>query len=629
MTTWHEFYNKNGHGPEWPYSVRYGEEQEINSDVLIIGGGISGCWAAISAARKGVRVALVEKGATIRSGAGGPGCDHWCDVPANPLSKVDPDEWAQRVSSMPYACGIGRQIQCRENYDTLLELENMGGKIRDIDDKHKGVEGRDDATRFMISPRYNADHEHNVVIRVWGTTFKPALKKECQRLGVKIYDRIMVTSLLTKDGLQGTRVVGATGLNSRTGEFMIFRAKSTILATSTGGSLWLLNTELGGYNTFLSRTISGDGTAMAWKAGAEFTMMENTRPLHLGTGFKHEWYTGAGDASYENVPPVDNNSKALPVVPEPGWGKKLNWEIMRTQWDRAREGVMSGEFALPFFGDFPAMKEIERETTWNMMLKEESTTKIIVDTYTQAGFNPSKDQLMMYQLIEGTSPPQWRSNGAGGLMIDWDLKTSLDGLYAAGMQIYSAADHSFAAATGRYAGRKAADFAVRVDEPVIAEDQVRLEKKRIYAPVNRNNGIDWKELHAGISKVMRYFCSEFKTDAILNMGIEGLKNIEENFVPRLFALDPHKLMRTLEDVSMLGHAQLILHSSLARKASSRHLDFHRIDFPEYDPPEWNKFITVKQENGSVVKGEKTFNYAGDLKKNYEASNQDYPGIYKG
>ena len=62
----------------------------------------------------------------------------------------------------------------------------------------------------------------------------------------------------------------------------------------------------------------------------------------------------------------------------------------------------------------------------HMMLKEESTTKIIVDTYTEAGFDPARDQLMMYQLIEGNSPPQWRSNGAGGLMIDWNLKTSLD-----------------------------------------------------------------------------------------------------------------------------------------------------------------------------------------------------------
>ena len=629
MTTWHEYYGKNGHAPAWPYTTKYGEEQEIDTDVLIIGGGISGCWAAISAARMGARVTLVEKGATIRSGQGGPGCDHWCDVPANPLSKVDPDEWAAQLSNRPYACGIGRQIQCRENYDTLLELEKMGGKIRDTDEKHKGIEGRDDATKFMISPRYNMNHEHNVVIRIWGTTFKPALKKECQRLGVKIFDRIMVTSLLTKDGLQGERVTGATGINSRTGEFMIFRSKATVVATATGGSLWLLNTELGGYNSFMSRAISGDGTAMAWRAGAEFTMMESTQSLRLGTGFKHEWYTGAGDASYENVPSVDNNGKELPVVTEPGWGKKINFEIMRTQWDRVREGLMSGEFELPFYGDFPAMKDIERETTWNMMLKEESTTKIIVDTYTESGFDPARDQLMMYQLIEGNSPPQWRSTGAGGLMIDWDLKTSLDGLYAAGMQIYSPADHSFAAATGRYAGRKAADYAMNIDDSVIIRDQVLMEKKRVYAPTNRKNGIDWKELHAAISKVMRYFCSEFKTEAILKMGLGSLKNIEENYVPNLFALDPHKLMRSLEDLSMLNHAQLVLESSLVRKASSRQLDFHRIDFQEYDPPEWNKFITIKQDNGNIVTGEKSFDYAGDLKSNYEKNNRDYTGVYEG
>jgi thioredoxin reductase len=47
--------------PEWPYAIRYDQEQQIETDVLVIGGGIAGCWAAISAARKGVRVALVER----------------------------------------------------------------------------------------------------------------------------------------------------------------------------------------------------------------------------------------------------------------------------------------------------------------------------------------------------------------------------------------------------------------------------------------------------------------------------------------------------------------------------------------------------------------------------------------
>jgi len=57
--------------PEWPYTIRYGKEKEVVADVLVLGRGISGCFAAIAAARNGARVAIVEKEATIRSGAGG------------------------------------------------------------------------------------------------------------------------------------------------------------------------------------------------------------------------------------------------------------------------------------------------------------------------------------------------------------------------------------------------------------------------------------------------------------------------------------------------------------------------------------------------------------------------------
>src|SRR5512141_1061252 len=134
MGNWHE-YAAAGESIEWPYPIRYQNERMIETDVLVIGGGIAGCWAAISAARKGATVAVVEKSATVRSGAGGPGCDHWCETAANPLSKVNPDEWAQRLASGNggYGNGVGREIQCRENYDTLLEMEQMGGKIRDTE----------------------------------------------------------------------------------------------------------------------------------------------------------------------------------------------------------------------------------------------------------------------------------------------------------------------------------------------------------------------------------------------------------------------------------------------------------------------------------------------------------------
>jgi succinate dehydrogenase/fumarate reductase flavoprotein subunit len=87
-------------------------------------------------------------------------------------------------------------------------------------------------------------------------------------------------------------------------------------------------------------------------------------------------------------------------------------------------------------------------------------------------------------------------------------------------------------------------------------------------------------------------------------------------------------MRSIEDLSLLTHAQVILHASLARQASSRVLNFFRIDYPQIDPPEWNKFVTVKLENNQVKAGSLPIKHYGDMKANYEAHNKDYNGIFK-
>ena len=645
MATWHEHFLNEGQPPEWPYPIRFGQEREIDTDVLVIGGGIAGCWAAISAARQGVRVALVEKGDVERSGSGGPGCDHWCNAPANPLSRVDPDEWAVRMADQPYSNGIGVQIQCRENYDTLLEMEQMGGKIRDTEDEYVGAEGRDEKSKFMISPRYGVspsyapdphigepgfnppEKRNNVVIRVWGSTFKPLLKKECKRLGVQIFDRVMGTSLLNENGVQGARVVGATGLNSRTGEFLIFRAKAVILAASGAGSMWLMSMEHGGYSNMHSRNDSGDGTVMAWKAGASLTMMERTGTIGIATGLKHKWYTGAGDASYENVPIVDANGKRIPY-PIQGWEDAGAMAPTAETTEKIHQAVLNGEYELPFYGDFPAMSEVERRTTWNLMLGEESTTKILVNTMKDGGFDLGRDQLLSYKFIEGQSLPQWRDAGyGGGLLVDWNLKTTVDGLYAAGTQTFSPEDHSYCAATGRYAGRKAAAYIKEVGEGQVSRDQIEKEKNRILVPTKRTGGIEWKELHNGLTRAMQYFVSEFKTERLLKMGLEEIGRIEAEAVPRLFAIDPHKLMRSVEDLSMIEHAKIIIQAMLTRKASSRSLGLNRIDYPEMDPPEWNKFLTIKQLSGEIKFGELPQRFYGNMKEQYEAHNKDYTGVY--
>ncbi len=641
MTKWHDYLNSEGKAPPWPYRVDYDKEREVEADVLVIGGGIAGCWAAITAARNGARVIIAEKANTTRSGSGGPGCDHWCQCPANPHSKVDPDEWAKVCAThpgtmsavpkstldYPYGNGMGAQITCRESYDTLLEMEQMGGQIRDVNDEYVGAEGRYD-DKFMFSPRTSPEHSMELVIRIWGANWKPLLRKECQRLGVQIFDRVMVTSLLNEGGVQGNKVVGATGFNSRTGEFLIFKAKATILAAAGDFYMWMLDTEHAGSKQFRSRTATGDGVYMTWKAGADLVLMEKTIPLMLGTGYKHTWYGGAGDASYENVPLVDATGKQLPW-PTQGWKDGGEMRPTPQELQAIRQGIMKGEWQLPFYGDFPGMKPLEREITWHMMLANESTTKVITDTYERAGFDPARHLLQNYTFIEGETHSQWRTARGGGPLVDWDMKSTLDGLYVAGEQLFSHGDHSFAACTGRYAGRKAAAYAKEIDAPKVSRDQITLEKNRVYAPVKRTDGVEWKELNAGIARTMQYFCSEYKTERLLKMGLDQLNEIEEVFVPRLYALDPHKLMRSIEDLSMLAHAKMTIYASLARKASSRGLNFYRIDYPELDPEEWGKYISIRLENDKVKEGSLPVDFWGNMKENYEAHNRDYTGVYSG
>ena len=644
MGTWHEYLKTQGTPPEWPYPIKFGEEKEVEADVLILGGGIAGCWAAISAARTGAKVVILEKADVRRSGAGGPGCDHWCNVPGNPCSRVDPDTWAiaEMEAGGDFANGIGIQIQCREDWDTLQEMELMGGKIRDTEDEFLGVEGRDDKTKLMFSPRYSAhaglglpptygeenfnppEKRNNMVIRIWGSTFKPALKKECLRLGVKVLDRVMATSLLNEGGKIGGRIVGATGLNTRTGEFVIVKAKAVIMSAGGSGQMWHVDMEHGGFTNMYPRTWSGDSTAMAWRAGATLTMMEGTSVNRM-SGQRHKWYTGGGDASYENIHLVDSNNTVLPAATQ-GWE---DGGSMMSDQRKLQAGIRSGEYELPFYSDFAGTPPKEANATWNLMLTEESTTKIMVKTMTEAGFDYTKDQVMSYSNLEfGGSQAYREANRGAGLMIDWNLKTNLDGLYAAGTATFNPGDHSFAASTGRYAGRKAAAYAKTIDASGVSREQIEKEKARVLAPTKRKGGIEWKELMNGLSRALQYFAGEYRSERTLDLALEEIGRIEKYAVPQLYALDPHKLMRSLEDLSLIEDAKIVVNAMKERRMTNMRLGVSRIDYPEDDPEDAKFYLTLTNVDGKIKFDRVPIRYWGNMKEEYEAHNPDYTGVYK-
>ena len=205
----------------------------------------------------------------------------------------------------------------------------------------------------------------------------------------------------------------------------------------------------------------------------------------------------------------------------------------------------------------------------------------------------------------------------GGLIVDWDMKTNLEGLYAAGGVIFGATGHSAAATSGKYAARKASEYALGASDLEVDRNQVEREKARVYAPIERSDGIDWKELNNGLNKVMQAYCGDPKSDQLLNMGLMMLNDLKDA-ASNTYAVDPHKLGRVLEVMDIISSAEIILHACLARKASSRSLGFNRYDYPEVDPPEWSKFITVKRDNGVVKTGEMPLDYWRDAKQSYQA-----------
>ena len=635
---------------EWPYPVKWDKEKEIDADVLVLGGGIAGCWAAISAAKKGVKVALVEKGSTIRSGAGGSGCDHWESAATNPCSRVTPEELTRAMikDHNGYNNGISHYIDCREGYDRLLDLEKMGGKIRDTEDEFRGAEFRDEKTKFLFA----YDYENRFTLRVWGTTFKPALYNECRRLGVDIHDRVMATSLLTEEAQQGTRAVGATGIDGRTGEFIVFKARSTVLCMSRPARIWLFSPGIPGVSEFRPPQCTGDGHAMAWEAGVEFTMMEKSLRAQwsgersfppYGTGNTHNtWYAcSMVDAEGKEIPWIDRDGNELNSVsqryrPAPGQkfflkgGGESDFPLYEYKGPDTLpvEELLKKGFKLPFYADLPSMPEHERRAIWGLMVGEEGKTKIpILKTYTEAGFDPQRDLLQSYGegWKSGAFLPQERQlfGIPGGIMNDWDLKTNLEGLYAAGDQLFASDCHGHAAATGHYAGRHAADYATRADGLEIDQQQLAMEKRRVLSPLGRDDGIDWKDLNMQISRIMQHYCGDIKSEELLHTGLRLLKKIKESEALELYARNPHELIRSLEVLSILSNAEIVIHSSLARQASSKHLHFTRSDYPDMDPRGWHKFITVRLKADQVITGVKPIDYYGSFQEKYESHNQEY------
>ncbi len=284
-----------------------------------------------------------------------------------------------------YCNGLGKYIACKEAYQTLMDLEKLGVPFRDMDDEFKGAAFRDDKTRIM----YAYDYEAKTCVRLkGGALMKPLLKAELDRLGVSIFNYVMGTSLLTEDGKVGGRVIGATGVSIRTGEFYIFKAKAVILATGMPTSLWIFNHGTAGRRgQFYDPSYTGEGHQMAFKAGATFINCENNRRWQPGGFMRNPYGVGDGSNTWYGAPIVDSKGKLVPYVDKKGNIISGNDLFSYCKGIGGMDGmlipdlgerIMSGEYTPPFYADLPSMDPLERRALWGLMVGNEGRTNLAV-----------------------------------------------------------------------------------------------------------------------------------------------------------------------------------------------------------------------------------------------------------
>ena len=366
-------------------------------------------------------------------------------------------------------------------------------------------------------------------------------------------------------------------------------------------------------------------------------MMERTTP---SSGMLRYAAYGSGNSSNTWYPAtlVDSTGKEIPWVDRDG--KELNSVEQRSRCQPGQtsfvamgpapyehkgyefaqdlpQRIASGEFRYPFYADLTSMPEYERNAIFGLMLCHEGKTRVpILRNLGRSGFDPARDMLQA-----NIVPPQvmkdnigfWMNGypGAnsdnvrevafinyGGLVVDWDTKTSLDGLYAIGNQVAGVEGASTAASLGRYCGRivakHQADSWTELDEA-----QIQREKERVYAPLANEEGPGWKEIQIGLCRVMQDYAGGTKTREIMETGLWWLDTIRNTELKQMCVRNPHELARGLECDVRLTAGEIILHNSLARESSSGALSFQRLDFPEMVPPEQDCFVAVHQQDGQV------------------------------
>ncbi len=532
-----------------------GIDEIVDTEVLVIGGGIAGCFAAIRASEMGASVVLLDKATIRRGGSVGPGMDH-ISIGVSPEG-MTLEEAKKEAASMKKELvdpNVIFTIQ-KESYKRVLDLERFGVKVRE-----------DDGSYFI----WRIPERHGYFISYRGVDTKVKLAEAVRKTKVIVVERTMGVDLLMNKGL----VVGSVVVNVRDGKLTAFLSKTTILCTGDSGRQYIEPDGL--FMTWHPPTNTGDGQAMAYRVGATLTNMEyvfmDYPSLRAGGGI-------AGIKPFEKTAILRNRNGE---------------EILKDKKDSARRGFLMVKEIVegrgPLYWDFRHLPEDVLKMHEREMAHE---YPIIQEWFKQRGLNIRKDLIPM-QLVP--------TSIQGGVLVDEGFRASMKGLYAAGGSTPYFRGITAAAVSGHIAGENAAQYATKIEGPVYEESKVEEITKHVLELQRKSKGTNPIHLEEAVRSITTDYVGYFKSEGLMQEGLRKLLELRKAFLNSLIAYNPHELIRCLEVRNIFDMAEMHIRASLMRRESRLRrvgiLPHYRSDFPETDP-NWEKLIVIRKEDGEM------------------------------
>ena len=550
-----------------------------DTDILIIGGGNAGVFAAYGAKMKdpSVRITILEKSNIDRSGCLAAGMDAINSYIGDDRDAEDFVRWSRWQAGGLIREDLTLSLAKRLD-DTVHLLEEWGVPFP-----------KNENGGYLRRGRWDID--------MFGEHMKPIMSEKIKSLGVEILNRIYATNLIMEDG----KVTGVYGLNVRTGEFYVIKAKKVMIATGGASNLYKTYNSDGTdshHQLWYYPGNVGSGYAMGIRSGAEMTLFEMRLILARTKDYNGPVDTISGGYHLQMI-----NSKDEKILEKRG-GETIP-RFMRAQ--AVIDEWMNG--SPPTYVDSRGIPEEDLRDIESDYLNERPSFLLFLAS--------NKIDLAKEPLEVFVSEPYITGGHSGsGYWVSESRETTLPGLYAIG-DVAGGCPNKFvsgAGAEGMMAGEDAVDKIKGTGNVSrdYSKDSAAMERSRILAPyvryherqsryTNRQpDGITAQELEERLQRLMDEYAggiSQFfrLSEERLQYALKHIAMLREDAENHLIAKDLHEVMRCLEVFDLLDVAEVLVNHLAARKETRWPGWQTRIDYPDRNDSEFDCFINSRRD----------------------------------